>query len=105
MVIKGDKMSDITPSFDNDELRVLELNITKDIELESTVFLDVISYVFEDEFLVVEYYEKYNDGVIMGKKKSYIPKGAINTCNVYESKDTCENHLNELFNKRMLENG
>lgn len=104
MVIKGDKMSDITPSFDNDELRVLELNITKDIELESTVFLDVISYVFEDEFLVVEYYEKYNDGVIMGKKKSYIPKGAINTCNVYESKDTWENHLNELFNKRMLEN-
>ena len=99
MVIKGDKMSDITPSFDNDEL-----NITKDIELESTVFLDVISYVFEDEFLVVEYYEKYNDGVIMGKKKSYIPKGAINTCNVYESKDTWENHLNELFNKKMLEN-
>lgn len=98
-------MSDIiTPSFDNDDLRVLELNITKDIELESTVFLDVISYVFEDEFLVVEYYEKYNDGVIMGKKKSYIPKGAINTCNVYESKDAWENHLNELFNKRMLEN-
>lgn len=40
----------------------------------------------------------------MGKKKAYIPKGAINTCTVYESYDYWEHHLNELFNKRMLEN-
>lgn len=96
-------MSDITPGFDNNELRVLELNITKDIELDNNVFLDVISYVFEDEFLVIEHYEKYEDGTIMGKKKAYIPKGAINTCTVYESYDYWEQHLNELFKKRMLE--
>ena len=98
-------MSDITPGFNSDELLVLELNITKDIELDNNVFLDVISYVFEDEFLVIEHYEKYEDGAIMGKKKAYIPKGAINTCTIYESYDYWEQHLNELFKKRMLENG
>ncbi len=97
-------MSDITPGFNSDELRVLELNITKDIELDNNVFLDVIGYVFEDEFLVIEHYEKYEDGTVMGKKKAYIPKGAINICMVYESYDYWEQHLNELFNKRMLEN-
>lgn len=61
-------------------------------------------YIPMSNIALIEYYEKYNNGVIMGKKKSYIPKGAINTCNVYESKDAWENHLNELFNKRMLEN-
>lgn len=52
----------------------------------------------------VKHYEKYEDGTIMGKKKAYIPKGAINTCTVYESYDYWEQHLNELFKKRMLEN-
>ena len=55
-------------------------------------------------FLVIEHYEKYEDGTVMGKKKAYIPKGAINTCTVYESYDYWEQHLNELFKKRMLEN-
>lgn len=64
------------------KLKVIDIDYHDDILYTPGLFFDVIEYYFEDQFLVIKWYKKYEDGSTR-EVMTYIPTINISKFNVY----------------------